>query len=76
MNRKTGTNRKSAPVIWNEVANREVFSLKGTADFLGISQATLFRRIEDGTIKTIRLKGRTLVRRSAIEEALAAGEKK
>jgi len=51
----------------------ELLSLKGAAAYLTVSEATLQRRIADGTLPVVRFGRRTLVRRSAIEDALIEG---
>jgi len=45
------------------------------AEALGVSRATVYRWIADGLIPVIRWRGRTRIRRDALQQALAAAER-
>lgn len=41
------------------------------AEYLGVSRSSVWRRIKDGTLPCVRLKGRTLLRRVDLDAVLA-----
>jgi excisionase family DNA binding protein len=70
---KTVKTRKGKSAIRDGAPKDGFLSLKGTQELLTISPATLYRRIKDGTLPTVKFGRRTLIRRSAIENALIEG---
>ena len=49
---------------------RPVLSAKETADLLGVSRSHIFRLLRDGTLTRIKVGGRTLIRRTEVEEII------
>jgi excisionase family DNA binding protein len=57
-----------------EGLGRKALSVPETAETLGTSEATVWRRIADGTLATVKLGGRRLVPISSIDDLLAVAE--
>lgn len=55
------------PVIPSELETKQFLTPKNIQDLLGVSRATVYRFFESGIIKAVRMRHRTLVRRSDIE---------
>lgn len=57
-----------------EGLGRKALSVAETAETLGTSEATVWRRIADGTLPTVKVGGRRLVPISSINDLLAVAE--
>ena len=55
------------PAIPSELETKQFLTPKNVQDLLGVSRATVYRFFELGVIKAVRMRHRTLVRRSDIE---------
>ena len=53
--------------IPSELENKQFLTPKNLQDLLGVSRATIYRYFEFGIIKAVRIRQRTLVRRSDLE---------
>jgi len=51
-----------------------VLSVKETSELLGLSLSNTYDLVADGWIKSIRLRGRILIPRNAVEEMLARAQ--
>ena len=54
------------PAIPSELETKQFLTPKNVQDLLGVSRATVYRFFELGVIKAVRMRHRTLVRRSDI----------
>jgi excisionase family DNA binding protein len=54
--------------------DRIAYSPAELADALGASRAWVYLRLDDGTIPSVKLGGKRLIRATVLEEILAAGE--
>jgi excisionase family DNA binding protein len=59
-------------------ADRLTYTVAESADLLGMSERTLYRRIKEGKLRAYHWVGRTLIRAEDLQAALdeAAGKKK
>jgi excisionase family DNA binding protein len=48
-----------------------VYNVDEVAELLGIGRSSVYRRIADGTIRTVKVGRRVLIPRAALEELLA-----
>lgn len=51
-----------------------VLSVKETSELLGLSLSNTYDLVADGWIKSVRLRGRILIPRNAVEEMLARAQ--
>lgn len=54
--------------------NRLAYSPAELADALGASRAWVYLRLDDGTIPSVKLGGKRLIRAAVLEELLTSGE--
>jgi excisionase family DNA binding protein len=59
-----------------ERVERRALSIREAAKACGLSRATLYRALNDGRLKTVKVGARRLVRTEAIEQLLEAGAAK
>lgn len=57
---------ESAPV--SLLSQKTFLSPTEAGSFLGISRASIYRRLQDGNIKAVQLKGKTLIRRADLDK--------
>jgi len=65
--KKKKERENESPVIPNEVENKPFLTPKNLQDLLGVSRATIYRYFELGILKAVRIRQRTLVRRSDLD---------
>lgn len=55
-------------------ADKRAFHVKEAAKIYGWSRSTLYKMMKDGTLKSVRVGGRRLIPRDALEALIAEGK--
>jgi len=63
-----------APTPIRPVDDTEILSLREVADYLGVSYATVLRRVQDGSLMSVKRGNRRFVRRRWLDDFLDSGE--
>lgn len=60
--------RKVDTSIYEVISVKEFLSIKEASTLIGVSERTFYRLMKDGLVKTFKLGGRTIIKRSDIDK--------
>ena len=59
---------KKKATLFEGITTKLFLNVKEAAYLLGVSERTFFRLMKDGTVKSLKLRGRTIISRADINE--------